>query len=166
MAIWNRGKPAANERFLVVLQLAGDASKQGKVYPLPTGEAVVGRDDACDIQVVDPQISRRHFAIERRVPANTFWIRDLDSANGTLVDGQPVAAPRLLTEEEVIEIGTTRLLFTSKGADGQLRGLRSKALGEGWRSTMAGRREAGGSLPAEDLQGDDEAEPAPGEQHR
>ena len=152
MSVWRGKKSEGRERFLVVLRLAGLDDAGGKIHPLPTGEAVVGRDDNCTIQIVDPQISRRHFVIERQVPANTFWIRDLDSANGTRVDGQPVTKPRLLVEEEVIEIGTTQLLFTARGADGQLRGLSSKQLGEGWRSTMPGGGAGGesGSLPAED----------------
>jgi pSer/pThr/pTyr-binding forkhead associated (FHA) protein len=161
MSLWRGKRSEGQERYLVVLRLAGADDAGGKVHTLPTSEAVVGRDDSCTIQIVDPQISRRHFVIERRVPANTFWIRDLDSANGTLVDGQPVTEPRLLAEEEVIEIGTTQLLFTSRGADGQLRGLSSKRLGEGWRSTMPG-----GSAPAEDLEGDDEGHHAPSDEHQ
>ncbi len=48
----------------------------------------IGRDDACDVHLEDPMISRRHAEVS--FDAGLWWIRDLDSRNGTLLDGQRV----------------------------------------------------------------------------
>lgn len=48
----------------------------------------IGRDDACDIHLDDALISRRHAEVSYE--DGLWWIRDLGSRNGTLVDGQRV----------------------------------------------------------------------------
>lgn len=52
---------------------------------LRAGTIVVGRDPACDLVLVDPRVSRRHLEIVSGGAA--FRFRDLDSSNGTLVNG-------------------------------------------------------------------------------
>jgi pSer/pThr/pTyr-binding forkhead associated (FHA) protein len=53
---------------------------------------LIGRDESCDLTLEDPKVSREHAAILKS--AGPFHvIRDLGSANGTLVNGQPVRAP-------------------------------------------------------------------------
>jgi len=52
------------------------------------GEFVVGRDEGCTLQIVDPMISRQHakFSV-----VNGRWrVEDLGSANGIVVDGRKV----------------------------------------------------------------------------
>lgn len=53
----------------------------------------IGRDEACGMQLVDPMISRRHARIE--FDGEHWQLQDLGSANGTLVNGQPVRTVRL-----------------------------------------------------------------------
>lgn len=51
-------------------------------------EFIVGRDDACAMQIVDPLISRQHAKFEY---VDGRWkIEDLGSANGIVVDGVKV----------------------------------------------------------------------------
>lgn len=66
-------------------------------FPLPNGRRatrlfennfVVGRDPACDICIADDGISRQHFEVS--LDRGLWWIRDLDSSNGTYLDGSPV----------------------------------------------------------------------------
>lgn len=48
----------------------------------------LGRDAGCEIHIDDPMISRRHAAVS--YGDGRWWISDLGSRNGTLLDGQPV----------------------------------------------------------------------------
>jgi hypothetical protein len=69
--------------------------------PLAVGVSVVGRSRHCDIQITDPWMSRRHLEIRYEPPSIT--ILDLDSTNGTFVDGERIAC-RPITWE-VINLG-------------------------------------------------------------
>ena len=48
-------------------------------------------------------MSRQHFAITER--EGMFWIEDLNTTNGTAVNGQRLAAPRMLAKGDRIEAG-------------------------------------------------------------
>jgi hypothetical protein len=48
----------------------------------------IGRDDGCELHLDDPMISRRH--VEVSFADGLWWIRDLGSRNGTLLDGRSV----------------------------------------------------------------------------
>jgi len=48
----------------------------------------IGRDEGCEIHLDDPMISRRHAEVSHN--EGLWWIADLGSRNGTLVDGQRV----------------------------------------------------------------------------
>jgi hypothetical protein len=59
----------------------------------------IGRDADCDIRLDDPLISRHHAGISRR--DDLWWVRDLGSRNGTLVDGHGVQSAPLPPRCEV-----------------------------------------------------------------
>jgi len=54
------------------------------------GQMLVGRSDECDIKVAAGHPSRRHAMLT--IDAGELWVEDLGSANGTHVNGQPIAA--------------------------------------------------------------------------
>ena len=57
--------------------------------PLPDGEATLGRDPTNAVAVADPSVSRKHCLL-RREEDGRFQIKDLDSRNGTMVNGTAV----------------------------------------------------------------------------
>jgi hypothetical protein len=59
----------------------------------------IGRDAACEIHLDDPMISRQHAEVSH--VDGLWWIRDLGSRNGTLVDGQRVTRVPLPAHCEV-----------------------------------------------------------------
>ena len=62
---------------------------------LVTGERfVIGRDEDCDLVVADPKVSRRHAYLKPR-PDGRATVHDLDSSNGTWVDGRQVRSSLL-----------------------------------------------------------------------
>src|SRR5204863_5621182 len=69
---------------------------------------VLGRSRDCDVQLSDPNISRRHA--ELRQEGATFWIVDLDSTNGTELNGEPTKRARLENGDR-ITLGSTELVF-------------------------------------------------------
>lgn len=65
-------------------------------------DLVIGREDA-DITLADEEVSRRHAVVR---PAGTgIEIEDLESMNGTVVDGKRITTPVRLTLNARIEIG-------------------------------------------------------------
>ena len=80
----------------------------GKTFVLDQPRAVVGRSRRCDFVVEDPNISRRHFELQRR--GAEWYVVDLESTNGIAVNGRRVSSARLQTGDE-ITAGTSRMRF-------------------------------------------------------
>src|SRR5215472_7311120 len=57
-------------------------------FALPESELSLGRDASNGLPIGDPSVSRRHCVI--RPEGSGFKIRDLESRNGTLVNGEQV----------------------------------------------------------------------------
>lgn len=71
-------------------------------------QVVVGRLAECQIHLPDANVSRRHAAFIR---VDDGWaIDDLDSTNGTRLNGRTVSRARL-HDGDVIEIGVTQLIY-------------------------------------------------------
>lgn len=68
----------------------------------------IGRLPECEIQVSDPNVSRRHAEVRRR--GNDFVVIDLDSTNGTRVNGVGVRERRL-SDGDRITMGATEIQF-------------------------------------------------------
>jgi pSer/pThr/pTyr-binding forkhead associated (FHA) protein len=64
-----------------------------KVYDTDKNEVTIGRDEKNDIPLDNIGISKRHARIVRKEAG--YWIQDLDSTNGTLLNGQKVRTAQL-----------------------------------------------------------------------
>jgi ATP-binding cassette subfamily B protein len=92
---------------------------------------MVGRAPGSDIRLASPIVSRYHPLLRRTTQG---WVLiDLDSLNGTTVNGQPVSAPRALRPDDVVNIADTRLVFRCRARPGQ------RAAPAGPVATVAGR---------------------------
>jgi DNA-binding NtrC family response regulator len=89
----------------VLLALTGRAA--GIRYTLED-ETTIGRASDCTIQLLDDAVSRRHAVIRAD---DGFTIEDLDSANGTVVDGAPLEGKKRLAPGDLIGIGATTFAF-------------------------------------------------------
>lgn len=84
-------------------------SWDGKRHEIDKRRAVLGRSKDADIQVADPNVSRRHA--ELRQEGATYWLIDLDSTNGIEVRGKRVK--RLKLEDGTrFTIGSTEIAFS------------------------------------------------------
>jgi hypothetical protein len=81
---------------------------------LARGETTVGRANHCTIFIPDPLLSREHFKI--RQTGDGFQLRDIDSNNGTRVNGKPVYATTL-RHGDVIEAGELRCVFLAEAEE-------------------------------------------------
>jgi serine/threonine protein kinase len=69
----------------------------------------VGRDAGCDLVVGDdPNVSRQHVLIEPR--GGRYWVRHLSRTNPTLVNGLPLAGPKIVSPGDEIQLSQTSLL--------------------------------------------------------
>jgi uncharacterized RDD family membrane protein YckC len=68
----------------------------------------IGRDPSNDVVLPDAMVSRRHAVIEFR--GSQYFIRDCNSSNGSLVNGDRVSE-RNLRDGDLVAIGTARMLF-------------------------------------------------------
>src|SRR5919198_5509781 len=80
----------------------------GTKHELGEGKAVIGRSKDCDIQVPDPNVSRRHAEV--RQEGSAYWIVDLDSTNGMEVNGRRQKRAKL-RQGDRITLGSTQLVF-------------------------------------------------------
>ena len=83
-------------------------------FVLPAGELALGRDASNGLPISDPSVSRRHCII--RHDGATFKIKDLDSRNGTLVNGEAVTE-RWLRHMDEICVGDSIFLFLTEDSD-------------------------------------------------
>ena len=80
----------------------------GRRVPLGEQPLVIGRSADCGIVVADARASRQHAEI--RAQGNGFVVHDLDSMNGTLVNGTAIREHPLADGDEV-RLGNTVLRF-------------------------------------------------------
>jgi nucleotide-binding universal stress UspA family protein len=80
----------------------------GRRVPLGETTMTIGRLPECDIVVSDPKASRRHTEI--RPAGNGFLLVDLQSTNGTRVNGAPVGE-HILVDGDRIGVGATEFRF-------------------------------------------------------
>ena len=99
---------AAGEPFAAKLSFESGPFA-GRIVALPNQMVTVGRAPDNDVVVGDPATSGRHGRIEMR--AGAFWISDLGSTNGTLVNGEPVIEKQL-SDGDLIAIGQNTIRFT------------------------------------------------------
>ena len=95
-------KPPVVEREEVTLTI-GD-----RVYPVTTRRVVMGRSRECDIRLADGNVSRRHAELVQE--GATYWLVDLDSTNGTELNGTPVQRAKL-GDGDRVTIGATDVVF-------------------------------------------------------
>jgi hypothetical protein len=86
-------------------------SVDGTEHTIDRQSVVIGRSKDCDIRLADPNASRRHAEV--RQEGTSYWLVDLDSTNGTTVNGRRQQRARLENDDR-ITIGSTELVFRRK----------------------------------------------------
>lgn len=81
------------------------------VHRIQASESVVGRGAKADFVVVDPEVSECHCLV--RVDGPVCWLTDLESLNGTWLNGNRIhtGVTQRLRHLDEVQVGSTRLLF-------------------------------------------------------
>ena len=89
---------------------------QGVRFELDEPMVRLGRDSSSSLQVHDTEVSRQHAEI--RQTENDFVISDLNSSNGTYVNGQAVRR-HVLASGDQIQVGRTLMLYTGPSEESE-----------------------------------------------
>jgi pSer/pThr/pTyr-binding forkhead associated (FHA) protein len=90
------------EREVVTLTVDGTR------HTITERRVVLGRSRECDVRVDDPNVSRRHAELQQE--GATYWLVDLDSTNGTELNGKRVSRAKL-SDGDRITLGGTDVVF-------------------------------------------------------
>lgn len=116
--ILNHEQSSINQAYFKLLER--NKSKSYRIYD----DFVIGRDMSNDIILHDNFVSRRHSIIKHR--EGLFYIEDLDSQNGTFVNGVRIRDIQL-QEGDQVRVGASNFLFTTeKPSSSPSTGMHSK----------------------------------------
>jgi hypothetical protein len=101
-------KTTAGRRRTLVGSLTPDGAPD-KVYPLLDTAYTLGRASSNTIAIADGSVSSQHARIVRTPEG--FVLEDLQSRNGTFVNGEQVTDKRLLTDGDLIRLGKIIMTF-------------------------------------------------------
>jgi two-component system, NtrC family, sensor kinase len=82
---------------------------QGTRFRLDDAVVTIGRGASNVVQLHDTEISREHVELRRQ--GDVVVVRDLNSSNGTFVNGRPVKEQELASGDQ-LQLGRTLLLYT------------------------------------------------------
>ncbi|MDZ4833624.1 MAG: FHA domain-containing protein [Candidatus Melainabacteria bacterium] len=84
--------------------------KTGQKIPLRSTKVKIGRDPSNQVVIPDDTFTSRHHAWIT-FEEGDFWIEDLGSTNGSLLNGHPVVKRQVLSAGDKIRVGHTELTF-------------------------------------------------------
>jgi pSer/pThr/pTyr-binding forkhead associated (FHA) protein len=89
----------------------------GKRVKLPAGESIVGRDEGAKVRIASSEVSRQHCKL--LVTARSVTVVDLNSSNGTYVDGIPINGETELRPGGTLTVGP--MTFRLEGGEPPMR---------------------------------------------
>ncbi len=100
-----KGNMATEFRIPALTLTLDDASRTLWKFVRP--QILIGRDPVCECRIDDPTISARHARLSYH--HGQWWVDDLHSRNGTLLNQQPVVDQVVLTSNDILQCG--RIVF-------------------------------------------------------
>ncbi|MFB6263541.1 MAG: diguanylate cyclase [Bradymonadaceae bacterium] len=83
-------------------------SQVGRMVKLGGGGVTLGRHPTCDLELDDLGVSREHARVER--DDDSVYIQDLDSSNGTFLNGREIERRRELSDGDKLSVGASTIL--------------------------------------------------------
>jgi len=91
--------------------------QRGEYLPLGQRTSVIGRAESLPLQILDDGVSRRHFRVLFDKDSGKYYVEDMNSRHGTLINMRRTTERAPLSEGDQIIVGETSLLFTEKDFD-------------------------------------------------
>lgn len=79
-----------------------EGERAGQRWTVQNDTLLIGRGTECDLVLPERQVSRQHIRI--KLVDEQYYVEDLDSKNGTWVNGQQLKGERLLKDGDEIQI--------------------------------------------------------------
>jgi hypothetical protein len=98
---------------LTVEDGAQSSLRPGQLWPL-AATTTIGRLPGNDVVIDDPYVSASHAVLQNE--RGQWWLRDLGSSNGTLLNGESVRAVVAVRHGDVLQCGRVRFRFISSTA--------------------------------------------------
>jgi pSer/pThr/pTyr-binding forkhead associated (FHA) protein len=83
----------ARQPIPITLTTMVESSKLSRQFTC--AQIILGRDDACDFPISDQTVSSHHARLSYR--QSQWWVEDMSSTNGTILNGEVVTNPVVIT---------------------------------------------------------------------
>lgn len=103
-------KTPKGKKICLYVELPGGITKS--IECNVESSAIVGRSNICDVYLDDPKMSRQHFVIE--LDNDCFTVADLETTNGTFLNGYRLVNRQILKPGDKITAGTTAIIVDYK----------------------------------------------------
>jgi hypothetical protein len=105
------GRESPSHKSGVPFLIIGSGPEEGREFALVKDRIIMGRGQDCDIVLNDPFLARNHAQLIRQ--AKEYFLEDLDSKNGTFLNGQNIHGRVVLREGDRIHAGKFILVYHS-----------------------------------------------------
>ncbi|MCC6792429.1 MAG: FHA domain-containing protein [Thermomicrobiales bacterium] len=100
----------ASRARLVVIDAAESEMITGASFSV-SGKSLVGRRTDCAVVIDAPFVSAVHAELDHR--NNAWYVTDLDSTNGTFVNGRRIAGTAYIETDDVVQFGRVKFQFVA-----------------------------------------------------
>jgi len=90
--------------------IVAQGKPENREIPIRLPQFIIGRDQDCHLRPASPLVSKRHCAVIQR--DGKVYLRDFESTNGTILNGQPLRGETTLKDGDEFKVGP--LSFTVK----------------------------------------------------
>jgi FHA domain len=99
-------------RLLVGWLVAYNGGQPGEDFRVRDGQNIIGSAPDCDVVLRDETVSAKHASL--RYKDGAFYLTDLDSSNGTFINGSNEPSARVeLRSDDMVRLGAVTLKFKS-----------------------------------------------------
>ncbi|NUP07476.1 MAG: sigma 54-interacting transcriptional regulator [Polyangiaceae bacterium] len=135
---------ARPQGFVLTVAEGPDRGASFELVPHHPSPYLIGQSPSCDVRLADRHASRRHASIE--IAPNRIVVTDLDSTNGTFIDGVAIGTA-YLRGDETIRIGATTLRLARRSMEVAPPSSHGALPGRGFGRVVGTSRELGRLYP-------------------
>lgn len=111
-ALWNllrefkqQGDKLAKQKKPIISISSKIDKEKESVRPFAQPQIMIGRDTNCDLSVMDEALSAHHARLTHH--HGQWWLEDLNSTNGTFLNGEKLTTPAVVITGDLFKCGNT-----------------------------------------------------------
>ncbi|MBM3143525.1 MAG: FHA domain-containing protein [Chloroflexi bacterium] len=94
------------------LNLRVEIGESARIQRFTSSEIAIGRDPHCECVIDSKTVSTYHARLS--FSQGQWWVEDLESTNGTLLNQQPVTAPTVVASGDQLRCGEATITIEEK----------------------------------------------------